>query len=63
MLAVLSAVAMVLSARLILLLSGIGGFILAFYAVQSPDGFKIAVNLVYDLAIFCPTCWLYITRG
>ena len=59
----LTAIALVLSARLILLLSGVGAFVLALYAVQQPDGFKIGVNVVYDIAVFCPTCWLYITRG
>ena len=54
---------MVLSARLILLLSGTGAFALAYVAVINPDMMKIAVTVVYDLGIFCPLVWLYVSKG
>ena len=61
--AVLTAIAMLLSARLILLLSGVGGFVLAFVAVTNPTVLGIVVSVVYDLGIFCPLVFLGVRKG
>jgi len=54
---------MVLAARWILLLSVIGGFVLAFIAVQAPDMAKIAVLVVWCAGIVLPIAYLYLQGG
>ena len=63
MLASLTAIATLLSARFLLLMAGIGAFTLAFLSVGDPNGMKLAVNGIYDMFVFCPVVWLYVTRG
>lgn len=58
LMAVMGAIALILSARLILLLAGSGAFALAFIAVQAPDGFKIATCIVYDIGVILPLAYI-----
>ena len=62
MLAVMATIAMVLSARILLLLSGLGAFVLAWLALPAPDMGKIAVLVVYVLGVVLPVAYLYL-RG
>jgi hypothetical protein len=59
----MTAIAMILSARWILLLSVIGGFVLAFMAMGAPDIVKIAVLVVWCLGIVLPIAYLYLQGG
>ena len=63
MTATMSAIAMVLAARFLLLLSATGAFILACLAMQSPDVFRLAINVVYDIGVVAPVTWLYLQKG
>jgi hypothetical protein len=54
------AIAAVVAARVLLLLSGAGGFVLSLYAIQSPELARIGVCVVYDLGIVLPIAWLYL---
>ena len=63
MLASLTAIATLLSARFLLLIAGIGAFVLHFLAVQNPDTMKLLTAVGYDLLVFMPLTWLYATRG
>lgn len=62
-LSVIMALATVLSARLILLLAGIGAFVLAYFALQQPTNAALTACAIYDLTIFAPLVWLYATKG
>lgn len=57
------ALATVLSARLILLLAGIGAFVLAYLALQQPTPPALIACAIYDIAIFAPLVWLYAKQG
>ena len=63
MLASLTAIATLLSARFLLLIAGIGAFSLAYLSVSEPNSMKLAVNGVYDMLVFVPLTYLYATRG
>ena len=63
MLAVLSTISMMLAARALLLLAGVGAFSLALLALQSPTMMALAVNLVYDLMVVIPIAALYFWRA
>ena len=63
MLASLTAIATLLSARFLLLIAGIGAFALHFLAVQNPDTMRLLTAVGYDLLVFMPLTWLYATRG
>ena len=58
-LAVLTAIAAILASKFLLLLSVLGGFVLAFVAVQSADILKIVVCAVYDAGVILPVAYLY----
>ena len=62
MLAVLAAIAAVVASRILMLLSVIGGFVLAYMAIQAPDLAKIGVCLAYYVGVIAPVTWLYL-RG
>lgn len=57
------AIATVVSARLILLLAGIGAFVLAFLSLPNPSTAALMVNGIYDLVVFVPLIWLYASKG
>ena len=59
----LTAIATLLPARFILLLAGVGAFVLHFLAVQNPDTMRLLTAGGYDLLVFIPTTYLYVTRG
>ena len=63
MVATLTAIATLLSARFLLLVAGIGAFWLAYLSVGEPNSMKLAVNAVYDMFVFVPLTYLYATRG
>jgi hypothetical protein len=62
-LAVLSAVAMVLSARILLLLSAAGAFVLAYMATQSPETGRLIATVIYDCGVLGPITYLYLKQG
>jgi len=59
-LAIMAAIAMILAARFLLMLSSVGGFFLAYEAIQNPDMLRIAVCIVYDIGIVAPIAGLYL---
>jgi len=63
MTAVMTAIAAILAARLLLLLAAMGAFALALLTVGNPDAMKLSVNAAYDLLVFCPLVYLYIRKG
>lgn len=63
MVAVLSAIAFMVSARFLLLLGLAGASVLAYLATVEPTIPKLIANGVYDVLIFIPLVWLYVTRG
>jgi hypothetical protein len=62
-LAVMTAIAMILSARVLLLLSSLGAFVLAWLALTAPDMGKIAVLVVYVAGVVLPIAYLYLQGG
>ena len=60
---VMTAIATILAVRVLLLLSGAGAFALHYLAVGSPDMMKLATAGAYDLLVFIPLIYLYVTRG
>jgi hypothetical protein len=59
----MTAIATLLAVRILLLLSGIGGFTLAYIAIQNPDSGRLLVCGIYNVLLFLPLIWLYVTRG
>ena len=53
-----SALALVLAARLILLVAIVGAFLLTYIVVAAPDPWRLAALGVYALAVVLPTVWL-----
>ena len=62
-LATWTAIAMMLSARLLLLLASMGAFMLAYLAMQNPDGYRLAATVIYNLGVVAPITWLYYSKG
>ena len=62
MLAVQAAIAQVVAARILMLLSVVGGFVIAYLAMQAPDLTKIGVCVAYYTGVILPVTYLYI-RG
>lgn len=62
-LATLTALAMILSARALALLAVIGSFVLALLAILDPSYLKLGVMLGFDLCVLVPTIGLYLKRG
>ena len=63
MTAVLTAIAAVLAARFLLLLSIIGGFVLAWAAMGNPDAYRLAVTVIYDVFVVGSVTFLYLQKG
>lgn len=63
MLAVMAAIAMILSARILLLLSAAGGFVLALTAMAAPDMVKIAILVVWCVGIVLPIAYISLQGG
>ena len=63
MTATLTAIAAVLAARLLLLLASMGAFMLAYLAMQNPDGYRLAATVIYNLGVVAPITWLYYSKG
>jgi hypothetical protein len=59
----MTAIAMILSARILLLLSGLGAFVLAYLAVGAPDVAKIAILVVWCIGVVLPVVYLYLQGG
>ena len=59
----MTAIAMILAAKWILLLSVLGAFVLAYMAVQAPDMAKIAILMVWCVGIILPIAYLYLKGG
>lgn len=59
MMAVLSALALMLSARFLLLLAMAGASVLAALATLEPTTLKLAATVIYDVLVFIPLVWLY----
>ena len=63
MIAVLQAIAMLLAARLLLLLAVLGAFSLALLAHWSPHPMSLWLNIAYDVLVVIPLGGLYWQRG
>ena len=63
MVATMTAIGMLLAARVLLLLSGIGAFALHYLAVGDPRLMPLLVAGVYDTLVFLPLVALYLRRG
>lgn len=63
MLATMTALAMVLSARVLALLAVIGAFVLAVFAINEPSPLKLAVMLGFTVTVLVPAIGLYLRRG
>lgn len=61
--AVFGAIAAVIAARLLLLLGGIGAFVLTLRVVDNPRAGGIWASLVYDLCVFGPLVLLALKKG
>jgi hypothetical protein len=58
----MTAIAMILSARILLLLSALGAFVIALLALPSPDMGKLGVLVIYVTGVVLPVAFLYL-RG
>ena len=58
----MTAIAMILSARLLLLWTSVGAFALAYLAMQTPDIAKIGILVVWCAGIVLPVGYIYL-RG
>jgi hypothetical protein len=54
---------MVVSARGLLLLVGVGAFALAWRAISDATPMRLAAGGCYDLLVFLPCIWLASKRG
>lgn len=50
--------ALILAARLIVLVGVVGGIVLTWNALGNPDQMRLWILLVYAGAVVCPTVWL-----
>lgn len=62
-LGVLTGIAAVLSVRLVLLLAGIGAFVLAYATVQHPTAESLIAMGIYDAFVFVPMVLLAKMKG
>lgn len=63
MMATLTTIAALLAVRMLLLLSVVGAFGLAYLAMQQATAMTLAVCIAFDVLIVCPLVWLHVTRG
>lgn len=63
LIAVLRAVAAVLSARFLLLLALAGAFVLALIALENPKTLTLTAAGIYDGLVFLPLVVLYFRKG
>ena len=63
MMAVMKAIAYVLSARLLLVLSTAGAFVLAFLTTKDPDVMRLVGNVIYDVLVLGPLVYLTLQKG
>ena len=50
--------ALVIAARLIVLVGVVGGIFLTWSALGTPDQMRLWILAVYAVAVVCPTVWL-----
>ena len=63
MLAVFQVLAMVLSARFLLLGAGVGALLLGYLSLQNPSVLTLTTAATYDTLIFIPLVYLYLKKG
>lgn len=63
MLATFDVIAKILSTRIILLLSVLGGFVMAYLAMANPINLTLATAAIYNLTVIGPLIWLTATRS
>lgn len=63
MLATMTTMAMILSARAPALLAVVGAFVLALIAVLDPQPLKLYITIAFDLGVLVPVVGLYLWRG
>lgn len=54
----MTAIAQILAVRMLLLLAGIGAFILALKATDEPDFTRLAALLIFCCVVVLPLIWL-----
>ena len=63
MTALMGTIGSLLAARLIMLLSTMGAFVLAYLTIQNPDPMRLAACLVYDIFVMGPLVYLTIRKA
>ncbi len=63
LLGTLQGIALVVSARGLLLLAAVGAFALAWSALADARPLRLVAAAAYDLLVFLPTVWLASKRG
>jgi hypothetical protein len=63
MLAVMTTIATMLAARMILTLATIGAFTLTYLAINQGTTTALIAAGTYDVLVVCPMVWLYLQRG
>ncbi len=63
MTAVMTTIAMMLAARMILFLATVGAFVLTYLAINQGTTTALIAAGTYDVLVVCPMVWLYLQRG
>ena len=63
MMPVLTAIAAVAAARMLLLLAMLGAFVLALLATLNPEPYRLVATVIYDLGIVGPLAYLALVKG
>ena len=63
MTAVMTAIAMMLAARMILFFATAGAFVLTYLAINQGTTTALIAAGTYDVLVVCPMVWLYLQRG
>lgn len=63
MTALLTVVGAILAARLVMLLSTLGAFVLAWATIANPDPLKLGATLIYDICIVGPLVYLALKKA
>jgi hypothetical protein len=53
----------IVAARMILLLGGLGAFVVVVMALRDPTPMMLAVAMSYDIFVFIPLVWLSYVQG
>ena len=63
MTAMMGVLGALLAARLLMLLSTLGAFVLAYQTIQNPDPLRLIGNVIYDAMVLGPLVYLAIKKA